>query len=121
MTQGKQKGFTALAVGIILILNIFPVQAAGVPVLSPGKILGLKIRVAENSAETFISVMAQKAIDFLGDQSLTEEQRRSEFRRLLDQNYDMATIGRFCLGRYWNAATPQQRSEYQTLFRKMIV
>ncbi|HAJ90272.1 MAG TPA: hypothetical protein DCM27_04565 [Rhodospirillaceae bacterium] len=33
----------------------------------------------------------------------------------------MEAIGRFTLGRYWNVATPAQQTEYQALFRKMVV
>ncbi len=65
--------------------------------------------------------MAQTGIGFLGNEGLTDEQRTAEFRKLLNANFDMATIGRFALGRYWKTATPAQQTEYQKLFKTMIV
>lgn len=72
-------------------------------------------------AENFVDSMARRALDFLGNAQQTPTQKTESFRRLLEDNYDMETIGRFTLGRYWKAATPQQRAEYQKLFKKRIV
>ena len=72
-------------------------------------------------AQTFIDGMAQRAIGFIGNGNMTYEQKSNEFRRLLQDSFDMETIGRFALGRYWRTATPEQRKEYQKLFREMVV
>lgn len=72
-------------------------------------------------AETFVANMGKKALGFLGNGSLNKEQKREEFRKLLNSNFDMNTIGRFSLGRYWRVAAPEQRKEYLSLFRSMIV
>ncbi|MCC7305040.1 MAG: ABC transporter substrate-binding protein [Alphaproteobacteria bacterium] len=76
--------------------------------------------VVEGSKQ-FISSMAQKAINFLGDEKLSHAQRKEKFRQLLRANYDMKTIGRFALGTYWRTATPAQQAEYQRLFENMVV
>lgn len=85
----------------------------------------LKISVADDAAlapaKSFVDKMAQSGIGFLGNEGLTDEQRTAEFRKLLNNNFDMATIGRFALGRYWKTATPAQQTEYQKLFKNMIV
>jgi phospholipid transport system substrate-binding protein len=72
-------------------------------------------------AQNFINSMARRALDFLGNAQQTQGQKTESFRRLLEENYDMETIGRFTLGRYWKTATPQQRTEYQRLFKKRVV
>ncbi len=72
-------------------------------------------------AETFIDKMANRAIGFLGDDSLSAAAKKKEFRSLLHTNFDMKTLGRFALGRYWNTSSPAQRAEYQRLFETMIV
>ncbi|MGQ0527326.1 MAG: MlaC/ttg2D family ABC transporter substrate-binding protein [Alphaproteobacteria bacterium] len=72
-------------------------------------------------AQSFITQMTSNAISFLGDTNLTDTDRQAEFRKLLNSSYDMETIGRFSLGRYWKTATPAQRAEYQKLFKNMIV
>ncbi len=72
-------------------------------------------------AQNFVNSMARRALDFLGNAQQTQNQKTESFRRLLEDNYDMETIGRFTLGRYWKTATPQQRTEYQKLFKKRVV
>lgn len=79
---------------------------------------------AENmgpGAQKFIDGMAQRALDFLANATLSQEQKSNEFRKLLQDSFDLETIGRFALGRYWQTATPEERKEYQKLFRNMIV
>lgn len=83
--------------------------------------LAVMVTQDTQGAQTFISGMAQQAIDFLADQSISREQKAQEFKKLLSSSFDMKTIGRFALGRYWKAATPAQQSEYQALFEKMVV
>ena len=72
-------------------------------------------------AEDFVERMAGDAIAFLGDESLSEDDKAQQFSKLLNRSFDMATIGRFALGKYWRVASPEQRDEYQSLFRDMIV
>lgn len=72
-------------------------------------------------AENFIDSMATRALEFLGNTTMSQEQKKSSFRNLLNESFDLDTIGRFVLGRHWKTATTQQRSEYLTLFRKMVV
>lgn len=73
------------------------------------------------NAQKFILDMGDKAISFLSEPSLTQAQKEREFRKLLTQHFDMATIGRFALGKNWRSATPEQQAEYQRLFKDMVV
>ncbi len=78
--------------------------------------------VTENAgAEAFVDGMAREGINFLGDPALSAEQREQKFRALLERSYDMQTIGKFALGNYWKSATPAQQSEYQKLFKEMVI
>ena len=73
------------------------------------------------TAEDFVNKMASDAISFLGNSGLSEVQKKKKFRQLLTRSFDMSTIGRFALGRYWRTASAEQRKEYNKLFRNMIV
>jgi len=73
-----------------------------------------------NAARSFVDVMAKKTVAFLADKSLSEQQKKDQFRTLLFADFDLDTIGRFVLGTYWNRANSAQREEYLSLFRKMI-
>lgn len=72
-------------------------------------------------AQKFVANMGDEAIGFLSNSSLSQSQKESEFRKLLNRNFDMGTIGRFALGKNWKNASASQKEEYQKLFREMIV
>lgn len=54
-----------------------------------------------------------------GPGSVAEKRRRLD--PLVEQSVDIDAIGRFCLGRFWNTATPQQRQEFQRLFHQVLL
>ncbi|MCB9990354.1 MAG: ABC transporter substrate-binding protein [Rhodospirillales bacterium] len=107
--------------------NAFPVMA--VPVVLDSGMSASVIAVnggtvddkVAKAAQGFIDGMGQKAIGFLGDSGMSIAQKKSSFRKLLQGSFDMKTIGRFSLGRYWRVATPEQRKEYLTLFENMVI
>lgn len=72
-------------------------------------------------AKSFIEGMAQRGLDFLSNSSMSHDQKTGQFKKLLQDSFDLDTIGRFSLGRYWNTATEAQRKEYLGLFRNMII
>jgi phospholipid transport system substrate-binding protein len=72
-------------------------------------------------AQKFIDNMAGQAIEFLGNPGMSQTAKQQAFEKLLRESFDMDTIGRFALGRYWRTATDSQRKEYTNLFRKMVV
>ena len=75
----------------------------------------------EQQALTFVKDTTEKGLTFLSNPKATEEEKKAEFKKLLNSSFDMDSIGRFTLGRYWNVATPAEQQEYQALFRKMVV
>ena len=74
-----------------------------------------------DSAKDFIDSMAKRGIDFLANPDLTLEQRKSEFKKLLQSSFDIKTIGRFTMGRYWGSASDAQKKEFQKLFETMVI
>jgi phospholipid transport system substrate-binding protein len=69
----------------------------------------------------FINEMGQKALAALTSKSSSSAELQQRFRTLLNANFDVPTIARYALGRYWNVATPQQQQEYRQLFEDQIV
>jgi len=78
-------------------------------------------QVDTKAASDFVQGLGDKAIATLADKSVGEAEREKVFRDLLNENFDIQTIGRFVLGPYWRQATPEQQAEYMDLFRDMIV
>ncbi|NQZ13506.1 MAG: ABC transporter substrate-binding protein [Alphaproteobacteria bacterium] len=72
-------------------------------------------------SEAFIDTMGKTAVSFLANETLSQDQKRAEFEKLLKKNYDMKTIGRFALGKNWNLANDAQQKEYLKLFEQMVV
>ncbi len=72
-------------------------------------------------AKNFIASMGDRGINFLGNAAMSQEAKKAEFRSLLNESFDMSTIGRFSLGNYWRTATPAQQQEYLKLFNEMII
>lgn len=76
---------------------------------------------ASQGAFKFVQATADAGLKFLSNPSATMTEKKAQFRKLLDNSFDLDTIGRFALGRYWNSATPAQQRDYLTQFRRMVV
>ncbi|HNQ92168.1 MAG TPA: ABC transporter substrate-binding protein [Alphaproteobacteria bacterium] len=126
MNYALNKNFSLVAV-CALMVGAFGVKAhAAVPVSEEGiSPLSLEqISVSEDDSKAaldFVKSTAERGLTFLSNPESTQEQKKKEFRKLLDSSFDLETIARFALGKYWNAATLAQQKEYVTLFKKMVV
>lgn len=47
--------------------------------------------------------------------------KRQALSRIIDQKVDVDGIARFCLGRYWREASPEQKKHYLALFHEVLV
>jgi phospholipid transport system substrate-binding protein len=47
--------------------------------------------------------------------------KRADMTRILDDAVDVDGIAKFCLGRYWRTATPEQQAQYMKLFHEVLV
>ncbi len=72
-------------------------------------------------ARDFIRSLGDEAVAALSDDSLSEEARTEELRRLFARGFDIRTIALFALGRHWRGASKQQLREYLALFTDFIV
>lgn len=124
----KHIALTAVTLGALIAAPFAGAYAAQTRSVAPYGDTALRTGVVEASgakvdtgAQKFVTNMADKAISFLGNSSASQDQKEAEFRRLLKNSFDMKTIGRFALGRYWGTATAQQQQEYLQLFENMVV
>jgi phospholipid transport system substrate-binding protein len=62
-----------------------------------------------------INDLGNQALEVLG-KNVTASERDARFRELFHNDFDVPTIARFVLGRYWRLATPSQRQEFVRLF-----
>ena len=82
--------------------------------------LAVPRQAAAQDARTFISTLGQQAIEVLGP-TVPPAQRLARFRALFHDDFDVPSLGRFVLGRYWRVATPQEQQEFLRLFQEYIV
>jgi phospholipid transport system substrate-binding protein len=47
--------------------------------------------------------------------------KRAAMTEILNTDVDVDGIGRFCLGRFWRQATPEQQKQYLSLFHEVLV
>jgi phospholipid transport system substrate-binding protein len=47
--------------------------------------------------------------------------KRAAMTQILDADVDVDGIGKFCLGRFWRSATPEQQKQYLALFHEVLV
>ena len=80
-----------------------------------------KSNAGADPAVAFVKQVTDKGLNFLSNPKVTETQKRAEFKTLLNKSFDLDTIGRFVLGRFWNSASASERAQYLGLFRTMIV
>ncbi len=74
-----------------------------------------------SAATRFIEGLAARVIDALIEDGLSTDERRQQFRDLVDENIAVNGIARFVLGRHWRRASKAEREEYMRLFREVII
>jgi phospholipid transport system substrate-binding protein len=81
----------------------------------------LPARAAPTDPSAFVDGLVQEALTILRNKQMPDAERESKFSTLLHQNFDIPRISRFVLGRYWNAASSQERDEFNKLFEQWVV
>ncbi len=77
--------------------------------------------LSPDDAQKFISGLGGDAIGSLTGSSITQAERETRFRGLLETHFDMPGISKFVLGRYWKLASESQQTEFQKLFETLLV
>ena len=111
-----------LSVVAVFAVTVSPVFADALPrVAVPSSVVLASGAVSEKDAQAFIDKVAARGISFLSTNKGDMTEQRRKFRDLLRDSFDLSTIGRFAVGKYWRAASTAQRSEYQRLFEDLVV
>lgn len=82
-------------------------------------LFALPARAADN-AKQFIQSFGSQLVAIVNSPiPLTE--KKTKVLPLVQKNVDIDGIGRYCLGRYWKIATPEQKQHYLALFHQVLV
>ncbi|MGL4825173.1 MAG: MlaC/ttg2D family ABC transporter substrate-binding protein [Alphaproteobacteria bacterium] len=74
----------------------------------------------KTSAEGFVEGLGEKVIRLLADKSIGRKGRKKAFSTILEQDFAMASIGKFVLGKHWRNLSTGKRQEYLKLFKKNL-
>ena len=94
-------------------------KAALVLVAAP-QLVGRAEAQPSQRAVTFVGSTVQQLVTIANSPDTPQEKRRG-LQRVINANVDVDTIARFCLGRFWRIATPQQQEQYIALFDQLLV
>ena len=71
-----------------------------------------------DGARAFVGDTADKAIALMANHALPDAQRNQQFHDIFVATFDLPAIGEQVLGRYWKAATPEQKAQFLKLFEQ---
>lgn len=89
-------------------------------------ILGVPHVMADNlkAERLYVDSVISKAFDIIQQaqtKKVTKDSAKKEFRSILNNSFDVNTISRFTMGRYWRVATPAEQNEFRRLLQKVIL
>ncbi len=83
--------------------------------------LGVARADGPQSPAGFVDSLVSDALVVIKDESLSDQDRQARFEALLQRGFDMPRIARYVLGRYWTAASDDQRQAFAQLFERWVV
>ena len=88
--------------------------------VSPALIAPARAATAGEAAVTFIRATADRLLAVVNGAGSIEA-RRKALAPIIDSAVDVDGVARFCLGRFWRLATPDQQKQYLALFKNVLV
>lgn len=77
--------------------------------------------VEGRDAEKFMSEIGDRVIQILTDRTFSQQDRKTEFRNILETKFNLKAIGKFVLGRYWKQATQEEKDIFLNLFKETTI
>jgi phospholipid transport system substrate-binding protein len=77
-------------------------------------------RADEAQATAFVDALLKELLAIVNGPG-TLDSKRGALVRIVETKVDVDAVARFCLGRFWRTASPQQQAEYLALFRRVLV
>jgi len=90
---------------------------AALPIIAASPLA--QAQLAPDQAKTFIDQSGQKLVAIINSNA-SESQKADQLRQLVDQIVAVDQVGDYVLGRYRNVVTPDQHTQYLTLFHQLL-
>jgi phospholipid transport system substrate-binding protein len=75
---------------------------------------------APDKAASFVKSTGDKLVAVVNGPG-SASTKRAAMTQIINTDVDVDGIGKFCLGRFWRVATPEQQKQYLTLFHDVLV
>jgi phospholipid transport system substrate-binding protein len=75
---------------------------------------------ATDAARDLVAKLGKQLTDVANGPGSADD-RRAALEKLVDAAVDVEAVARFCLGRFWRTATPDQQRDYTKLFRAVLM
>jgi phospholipid transport system substrate-binding protein len=75
---------------------------------------------AADKASDFVKTTGNELVSIVNAPGNAQE-KRHRLQQVVDRAVDVDTVARFCLGRYWRSATPEQQKQYMALFHDVLL
>lgn len=72
-------------------------------------------------AKQFMQTIGNTVISLLTNNSVSDKERATQFREILDRDFNGKSIAKFVLGRYWKQASEAEQQEFLNLFKETTV
>jgi phospholipid transport system substrate-binding protein len=82
--------------------------------------LSVRAQSAADKAAAFVKSTGDRLVAVVNGPGSTSV-KRAQMTQIINNDVDVEGIGRFCLGRYWKQATPEQQKQYLALFHEVLV
>ena len=76
---------------------------------------------AQSDPGAYVIEITKNAINTLTDESIDQKKKETKFGELFDKNFDVPSISRFVLGKYWKQASLDQKKNFIKSFRNYVV
>ncbi len=77
-------------------------------------------QAATQQANDFIKGVGEQLVAVVNGPE-PDQQKRVKLTQVIDAAVDVDGVARFCLGRFWRAASSQQQQNYTALFHQVLV
>ena len=75
---------------------------------------------ASEKAAAFVRETGEKLVAVVNGPG-APQQKRGQLSQVIDKTVDVDSVARFCLGRFWRQASPEQQRRYLELFREVLI
>ena len=72
--------------------------------------------LAANDPGSYVMEITETAINTLTNKSVDQNKKEAQFGKLFDKNFDVPSISRFVLGKYWKQASLDQKKKFYKSF-----